>query len=53
LTRHLERERERQRERNRERNREMMMMMPFICSFRNKNEPTAIYPSFGHRERET
>jgi hypothetical protein len=25
----------------------MMMMMPLICSFRNKNEPTAIYPSFG------
>jgi hypothetical protein len=21
--------------------------MPFICSYRNKNEPTAIYPSFG------
>ena len=25
----------------------MMMMMPFICSYRNKNEPTAIYPSLG------
>ena len=25
----------------------LMMMMPFICSYRNKNEPTAIYPSFG------
>jgi hypothetical protein len=24
-----------------------MMMMPFICSFRNKNEPTAIYPPSG------
>ena len=24
---------------------ELMMMMPFHCSFRNKNEPTAIYPS--------
>ena len=24
------------------------MMMPFICSYRNKNEPTAIYPSFGY-----
>ena len=24
-----------------------MMMMPFICSYRNKNEPTAIYPSLG------
>jgi hypothetical protein len=23
------------------------MMMPFICSYRNKNEPTAIYPSLG------
>ena len=23
------------------------MMMPFICSYRNKNEPTAIHPSFG------
>jgi hypothetical protein len=26
----------------------VMMMMPFICSFRNKNEPVAIYPSFGY-----
>jgi hypothetical protein len=25
----------------------LMMMMPFICSFRNKNEPTAIYPPSG------
>jgi hypothetical protein len=25
-----------------------MMMMPFICSFRNKNEPTAIYPPSGY-----
>ena len=25
---------------------EQMMMMPFICSYRNKNEPTAIYPSW-------
>jgi hypothetical protein len=24
----------------------LMMMMPFICSYRNKNEPTAIYPSW-------
>jgi hypothetical protein len=24
-----------------------LMMLPFICSYRNKNEPTAIYPSFG------
>jgi hypothetical protein len=23
-----------------------MMMMPFNCSYRNKNEPSAIYPSF-------
>ena len=23
-------------------------MMPFNCSFRNKNEPTAIYPSLGY-----
>jgi hypothetical protein len=23
------------------------MMMPFICSYRNKNEPTVIYPSLG------
>jgi len=23
-----------------------LMMQPFICSYRNKNEPTAIYPSF-------
>ncbi len=23
----------------------LLMMMPFICSYRNKNEPTAIYPS--------
>jgi hypothetical protein len=31
----------------------MMMMMPFICSYRNKNEPTAIYPSWvlPHPER--
>jgi hypothetical protein len=26
----------------------LVMMMPFICSYRNKNEPTAIYPSFGY-----
>jgi hypothetical protein len=26
----------------------MMMMMSFICSFRNKNEPAAIYPSSGY-----
>jgi hypothetical protein len=26
----------------------MMMMMPFNCSYRNKNEPSAIYPSFGY-----
>ena len=25
-----------------------MMMMPFNCSYRNKNEPTAIYPSLGY-----
>ena len=25
-----------------------MMMMPFICSYRNKNEPTVIYQSFGY-----
>jgi hypothetical protein len=25
-----------------------MMMIPFNCSYRNKNEPTAIYPSFGY-----
>ena len=25
-----------------------MMMMPFICSFRNKNEPAAIYPLSGY-----
>ena len=25
-----------------------VMMLPFICSYRNKNEPTAIYPSFGY-----
>jgi hypothetical protein len=25
-----------------------LMMQPFICSYRNKNEPTAIYPSFGY-----
>jgi hypothetical protein len=24
------------------------MMMPFNCSYRNKNEPTAIYPSLGY-----
>jgi adenylate kinase len=23
------------------------MMMSFYCSYRNKNEPSAIYPSFG------
>jgi hypothetical protein len=23
------------------------MMMTFNCSYRNKNEPSAIYPSFG------
>ena len=27
---------------------ELMMMMPFHCSFRNKNEPPAIYPSLGY-----
>jgi hypothetical protein len=26
----------------------IMMMMPFNCSYRNKNEPSAIYPSFGY-----
>jgi hypothetical protein len=26
-----------------------MMMMSFNCSYRNKNEPSAIYPSFGGR----
>ena len=26
----------------------VMMMMPFICSYRNKNEPTTIYPSLGY-----
>jgi hypothetical protein len=26
----------------------VMMMMPFYCSYRNKNEPSAIYPSFGY-----
>jgi hypothetical protein len=26
----------------------MMMMMPFNCSYRNKNEPSAIYPSLGY-----
>ena len=26
----------------------LMMMMPFNCSYRNKNEPTAIYPSLGY-----
>jgi hypothetical protein len=41
----------RQPERASEREREVMMMMPFNCSYRNKNEPTAIYPSLG-RERE-
>jgi hypothetical protein len=25
-----------------------MMMMPFNCSYRNKNEPSAIYPSLGY-----
>ncbi len=25
-----------------------MMMMSFICSFRNKNEPKAVYPSYGY-----
>jgi hypothetical protein len=25
-----------------------LMMMPFNCSYRNKNEPSAIYPSFGY-----
>ena len=25
-----------------------VMMMPFNCSYRNKNEPTAIYPSLGY-----
>ena len=29
----------------------MMMMMPFICSYRNKNEPKAVYPSFGETVR--
>jgi hypothetical protein len=27
------------------------MMMPFYCSYRNKNEPSAIYPSFGYSPR--
>ena len=27
----------------------VMMIMPFICSYRNKNEPTAIYPSWVHK----
>jgi hypothetical protein len=27
------------------------MMMPFNCSYRNKNEPSAIYPSFGYSKR--
>ena len=26
----------------------VMMMMPFNCSYRNKNVPTAIYPSLGY-----
>jgi hypothetical protein len=26
----------------------VLMMMPFNCSFRNKNEPTAIYTSLGY-----
>jgi hypothetical protein len=28
---------------------QQMVMMPFICSFRNKKEPTAIYPPSGCR----
>jgi hypothetical protein len=28
-----------------------VMMMPFICSFRNKNEPTAIYPGTQYKVR--
>jgi len=27
---------------------QMMMMMPFTCSYRNKSEPTAIYPFLGY-----
>jgi hypothetical protein len=27
----------------------VLMMMPFYCSYRNKNEPSAIYPSFGYK----
>jgi hypothetical protein len=27
----------------------MMMMMTFNCSYRNKNEPSVIYPSLGER----
>ena len=27
---------------------QIIMMMPFNCSYRNKNEPTAIYPSLGY-----
>jgi hypothetical protein len=30
----------------------MMMMIPFNCSYRNKNEPTAIYPSLGSCRKE-
>jgi hypothetical protein len=30
---------------------QMMMMMSFNCSYRNKNEPTAIYPSLGYSPR--
>ena len=26
------------------------MMLPFICSYRNKNEPTAIYPSMARNK---
>jgi hypothetical protein len=26
----------------------VLMMMPFNCSYRNKNEPSAIYPSYGY-----
>jgi hypothetical protein len=26
----------------------LLMMMPFNCSYRNKNEPSTIYPSLGY-----
>jgi hypothetical protein len=29
----------------------LMMMMPFNCSYRNRKEPSAIYPSFGYSRR--